>query len=276
MLLSPHLSAALEYWFFKVNCGRVALIVDWIERRRSQEHLMRVSIHAPDRREVIWEKLAAPMPKDNFMNTQRTAGHAGEVAWELAIDTGEDWIKPDIFPIARLRMADSTIISAPLAKFTGWIRVGSQQTALHNVPGLVSQYWGRQLSLEWWWISASQFDQEGVAVESMTFRSHIWGSPAQFGAGYLYLKRPRKREFVMAPFKMARVNGTPEQFQLEISRLGKEKITLIGTGREYGDFGDRILNTLTGDLEIREGNRLIAQAHGTAGLERRFPESALK
>ena len=273
-MLSPHSSTALEYWFFKVNCGPVALIVDWIERRRSQEHLMRVSIHSPGRREVIWETLAAPMPNDNFMNAQRTAGHAGEVAWDLAIDTGGDWIKPDIFPIALLRMSDSTLLSAPLARFSGWIRVGSQQTSLHNVPGLVSQYWGRQLTLEWWWISASQFDREGIAVESMLFRSSLWGSPAQIQAGFLYLNRPRKRELVMAPFNMARVSGTPEHFQLEIKRIGREKITLVGTGREYGDFGDRIINTITGDLEIHEGNRLIARAVGTAGLERRFPENA--
>jgi len=52
-------------------------------------------------------------------------------------------------------------------------------------------------------------------------------------------------------------------------KFGREKITFIGTGREYGDFGDRIINTLTGDLEIHEGNRVIAYARGTAGLERR-------
>ena len=37
-MLDSHPSAALEYWFFKVNAGPVALIVDWIERRRLKEH----------------------------------------------------------------------------------------------------------------------------------------------------------------------------------------------------------------------------------------------
>jgi len=76
----------------------------------------------------------------------------------------------------------------------------------------------------------------------------------------------------MAPNQLARASGTPDKFQLDINRKGKEPITLIGTGREYGDFGDGIINTLTGDLEIREGDRVIARATGTAGLERRSPK----
>lgn len=269
-MLASHASANLEYWFFKVNAGPVALLVDWIERRKTNEHLLRLSIHSPEKRQVIFETLPSFMPQDNFLRTAKTVGHAGDVAWELDIDSGGDWIKPDIFPAALLRMTDSIIVSAPLARFTGWIRCGAQQTTLDHVPGVVSNYWGRQLAPEWWWISAHQFDEEGTAFECMVLRSGLWGARLQLPLSYLYLHQPGKREFLV-PLAPARVEGSPEKFQIEINRIGKEKITLTGTGREYGDFGDRIINTLTGDLEIREGNRLIARANGTAGLERRAP-----
>ena len=273
-MFAPHPSAALEYWFFKVNAGPIALIVDWIERRKTKEHWLRVSIHSPYKREVIFEKLESFMPGDNFLSTHRTAGHAGEVAWELDIDDGGDWIKPDIFPVGLLKMGDSIIVSAPLARFSGWISHGSQQATLNNMSGLISQYWGRQLALQWWWVSAQQFEQEGVAVECMVVRSRLWGTRVQLPFAYLYLHQHDKREFSV-PLSPARVEGSPEKFQIEINRVGKEKITLIGTGRDYGDFGDRILNTLTGDLEIREGNRVIARANGTAGLEHRAPATIL-
>jgi hypothetical protein len=271
-MIHPHPSSALEYWFFKVNAGSIALIVDWIERRRLNEHILRVSIHSPYKREVIFENLVSLMPADNFMTTQKTAGHAGDVAWELDIEPGPDRIKPDIFPIALLKMFDTTLVSAPLARFSGWIRHGSQQVSLNNAAGHISQYWGRQLPVEWWWVAASQFDRQDVALECSVFRSRLWGSSMQVPAAYLYLNYQGKRELLMAPNDQARVTGTPEEFQIEISRRGKEKITLIGKAREYGDFGDRITNTLTGDLEVREGNKVIACAQGTASLERRFPE----
>jgi len=271
MILTPHSSTNIEYWFFKVNAGPVALIVDWIERRKLKEHWLRVSVHSPYRREVVFEKLASVMPDDNFMNIQKTVGHAGEVAWDLNIDLGRDVIKPDIFPSNALRMTDIIITSAPLARFTGWIRHGSQQVNLQNEPGMVSQYWGRQLSQEWWWISAHQFDREDVSLECVVGKSSLWGMPMKLSLAYLYLHHRDGREYIVRPGNSARVTGSPEKFQIEIARAGREKITLIGAGREYGDFGDRIINTLTGDLEIWEGNRVFAKATGTAGLERRFP-----
>ena len=76
----------------------------------------------------------------------------------------------------------------------------------------------------------------------------------------------------MAPLGFASVKGSPENFELEIQRIGAESVTLHGTGRDYGDFGDGILNTLVGDLEIRVGKKLIARAQGTASLERRAPK----
>lgn len=267
-MFTSHSSAALEYWFFKVNAGPIALIVDWIERRKLNEHWLRVSIHSLYRREVLFEELVTFMPGDNFLNAQKTVGHCGDVAWELDIDLGQELLKPDIFPARLLRMTDLILVSAPLATFTGWIRHGSQQINLVHVPGLISHYWGRQLASEWWWISAHQFDQEGTIVECTVLRSSLWGMSVQLPLAYLYLRQKDRRDF-WVPLSPVRVTDLPDKFQIDFNRRGREKITLVGTGRDYGDFCDQIQNTLTGDLEIWEGDRMIACAQGTAALERR-------
>lgn len=274
-MLTPHTSAALEYWFFKVNSGSTAIIVDWIERRKFNEHLLRISIHSPYKREVIFKKLVSTMPDDNYLKMQKTIGQAGDISWELYIDAGHDLIKPDIFPAGLLHMIDMSLVSAPRVNFTGWIQHGSHKVKLDNVTGLISHYWGRQLALEWWWIAAHQFDKEGIAIECTVLRSSLWKTSISFPIAYLYLCQPDRNKLFMAPFGLAQVKGSPEEFQIDFHRICGENITLIGRGREYGDFGDSIINTLIGDLEIRLGNRLMAQATGTAGLERRSPSSAL-
>lgn len=268
-LLSPHPFSALEYWFFKVNSGPIAILVDWIARRKTNQYWLRVSIHSPHKREVVSEKLIEIMPNDNFLNMQHTAGQTANIAWELDIDPGKDVIKPDIFPAALLRMTDLILVSAPLARFTGWISHGGQQFKLESAPGMISHYWGRQLASEWWWVSANQFNQSGIAVECGIFRSGLWGTSIEIPLAYLYLCQQDKKELVMAPLSLASAKGFPENFELKIKRIGKESITLTGKGCEYGDFGDGIINTLVGNLEIRVGKKLIARAEGTAGLERR-------
>lgn len=271
-MLTLHPNAAIEYWYFKVNAGPIALIVDWIARRKLNENWLRVSVHSPYKREVIFERLATFMPNDNFLNNQKTVGHAGEVTWDLDIVPGNDWIQPDIFPAVLLKMPDTIYKSAPMATFNGWIRHGNQQVKVDHVPGSLTQYWGRQLYSEWWWVSTHQFDQEGVALECSVAHTSLWGTAAQMPTAFLYLRQKHERIYTVAPMKRANAAGTPEKFQLEFNRAGKEKITLVGTGRDYGDFGEGITNTLVGDLEVYEGSRLVARAHGTAGLERRMPD----
>jgi len=275
-MLAPHPSAALEYWFFKVNTGPTALLVDWIARRRAKEQWLRVSIHSPHKREVLFESRAVHMPDErDDLSARRTVGRLGEVSWELDIDFGADWIAPDIFPARLLRMPDMSIVSAPLATFTGSIRHAGHHEQLQNAPGLVAHYWGRQLASEWWWVSASQFDEPRLAVECSVIRSAAWGVPVGMPLAYLYLRQQDKKRLVMAPFYRARVKGSPESFEIQVRRPGAQTITLTGTGRDYGNLGDGIINTLVGDLEVREGGRVIGRALGSAGLERRAPEHVL-
>ena len=119
-MLQPHPHAALEYWFFKVNAEPVALLVDWIARRRTHEHWLRVSIHSPGQRAVLFDKQASPMSQgQNFLTADRTAGQLGEVAWELDIELGTEWIDPNIFPVSLLRITDLSLVSAPLVVIYG-------------------------------------------------------------------------------------------------------------------------------------------------------------
>jgi hypothetical protein len=267
--LRPHPNTALEYWFFKVNAGPVALIVDWIARRRKGEGVVRASIHSPIGRAVIFANRQPLFDEHSLLTTQRTAGQVGNVVWDLSIEIKSEWIAPDIFPAALLRMTDLTLVSAPVALFTGWIRHGDRQFELAQARGMLSHYWGRALAAEWWWVSANQFDREDVAVECTVLRTGVWGIPIRLPLAYLYLSQAEDRKLSIAPFELAKVSGGPDEFEIQFSRPGQFPITLIARGRDYGNFGDGIVNTLVGDLEIREGGKLIAAARGTAGLERR-------
>lgn len=272
-MLEPHPSAALEYWFFKVNAGPIALLVDWIEKRKAGERVLRVSVHAPGRHEVLFERLEPPAPGGKtFLRAGRTEGQIGSISWALDIAAGEDWIAPDIFPARLLKMPDLALMSAPLATFSGSIWWGDQTAELRGAPGVVSQYWGRQLLPEWWWISASQLDQPGMAVECAVLKSALWGSAIRMPLAYVYLREPGepgRRQLDVVPLNLASVTGTPERFEIRVRRPGKPAITLTGAGRDYNDLGDGILNTLVGDLEVREGDRVVGKAAGTAGVERR-------
>jgi hypothetical protein len=189
----------------------------------------------------------------------------------LDFELGAEWIDPNIFPISLLRMTDLSLVSAPWVAFTGWVRYGDQQINLQRAPGMLSHYWGRQLSPEWWWVSANQFDRQGVAVECTVLRSGVWGIPVRLPLAYVSLKEPVEEELIHSPPAIARVTGTPEKFEIHIRRFWAETITLKAVGRDYGDLGDGIINTLVGDLDILKGQRLVARAQGTAGLERRAP-----
>jgi hypothetical protein len=264
--LAPHPRAALEYWFFKVNAGPIALIVDWIARRKRGETILRASVHSPHGREVLFESQSAVPHR---FEAHRTSGRVKSLEWALDVDTGAEWIAPQLFPASQLRLPDMTLVSAPLAAFTGWIQHGAQRVELRQARGLISHYWGRQLPREWWWVSANQFDEAGVAVECMWLRSGLWGAPVGLPLAYLYLRRPGQRLWWIAPPATAQVRGAPEAFEIKFQRLGAPPVRLAAQGREHGDFGDGIFNTLVGDLEIWLGDTCVARAHGTAGLERR-------
>src|SRR5687768_8492175 len=115
-MLSPHPSANLEYWFFKVNAGSVALLVDWIVRRGQNENVLRVSIHSPQKRAVLFDTLPAPMiDQQNFMTTSHTRGRLADISWALDIECDEARVDPNFFLDKLLGITDLALLSAPLA-----------------------------------------------------------------------------------------------------------------------------------------------------------------
>src|SRR3990170_2830272 len=133
--LSVHPEAALEYWFFKVNAGPVALLVDWIVRRRDRSQpngrraFVRLSVHSPPRRAVLVQDVVeADLLEEVRQLPGRTVGRLGDVEWALEGELVDGWIAPDVFPAGALRMADLRLVSAPRVEFNGWVEVQGRRT----------------------------------------------------------------------------------------------------------------------------------------------------
>lgn len=275
-MLKPHPSAPLEYWFFKVNAAPVALLVDWICRRTAQAGVLRISIHSPQGREVLESPHPAILRHGAAeLAMEEASWPRGDVRWHLAIKTSMERVRPQLFPAEHLKLFDMSLESAPFARFNGWIEHRGEQYPVVNGAGMLSHYWGRRLPADWWWVSANQFGNADVCVECTILRSGIWGAPPAVPLGYFYYRNGPRRVLMVSPPGRLRIDGTPDAFEIRASVWRGPEIVLRAKGRDYGSLGEGIINTLTGDLEVWEGGKLIAQADRSAGLERRAnPENA--
>ena len=151
-MLASHPDRPLEYWFFKVNAGSVALLVDWIVRRKQAAHLVRVSLHSPQQRAVLFDKLPAPMiPGENYLTTERTAGRVGDISWALDIECADERIQPDVFPARLLRMTDVVLDSAQdgdILRGEGHVVGGSGARQKRGVFGRQGKALGRRLDVD--------------------------------------------------------------------------------------------------------------------------------
>jgi hypothetical protein len=271
-MLKPHPASQLEYWFFKFNYQGVALLVDWIARRRTGAGEVRISIHSPTAREVIFLDHAPILENGPLeLSMQATSWYVGDVRWELALETSIERIRPQIFPAEQLKAFDMSLVSAPRVSFNGWIEHHGNRYPIDQALGMVSHYWGRQLPDEWWWISANQFSDANVSVECSFLRSRIWGSTIGVPIGYFYYHRGSQSSLLISPPARIAVTGTQDAFQVVVRSFLGRKIVLEAKGREYASLGDGIVNTLIGDLQLIEAGQTIARAEATAGLERRAP-----
>lgn len=272
--LAAHPRTNFEYWFFKVNSGSVALLVDWIARRGEGRNLLRVSIHSPEGRVVLFEDVPALIQNPiSWLTQQQTKGQLGDIRWQLTIQPETHWIHPQLFPATQLQLPDMRLSSLPQARFNGWIEHGKSRFEIKESAGMVAHYWGRQLPPQWWWISVNQFDQPNFTLEAMVVRSHIWGIPIQIPLAYLFLRQGNQQTFWIAPPTFTKTTGNPNSFAIQFQRLGSPPIRFTAQGTDYGDLGDSIINTLCGNLTLYQGEKLLAQAIGTAGLERRHHTS---
>jgi hypothetical protein len=103
----------------------------------------------------------------------------------------------------------------------------------------------------------------------MALRSRVWGTSASLSLGYLYLRDPSVGRMLISPPARLTVSGTPEAFEIVASSRRGPLLALKATGHDYASFGEGIVNTLVGDLEVSEGGKLLTVVRGTAGLERR-------
>jgi len=272
-MLRPHPASPLEYWFFKVNHPPVALLVDWICRRRAGVGVVRISVHSPAGREVLHLPHPAVLRHGAAeLAMTETAWRRGPVRWHLRLRASSDRVRPRVLLAEILRLLDLSLESAPRVTFDGWIEHRGERFPIDDARGMVSHYWGRALPPEWWWMSANCFDAPDVVIESAWLRSRLWGTSAALPLGYFYLQRGSQSVFRISPPRRLSVAGSPEAFDVVVGggwRL--PSITLRARGREYASLGDGIVNTLTGDLEVWEDDRLVARATGTAALERRQP-----
>jgi hypothetical protein len=275
-MLRPHPACQLEYWFFKFNHQGVALLVDWIARRRTGAGVIRISIHSPTAKEVIFLD-HAPILENGppELSMQATSWYEGDVRWELALETSVERIRPQIFPAEQLKVFDMSLVSAPRVSFNGWVEHRGNRYPIDQALGMVSHYWGRRLPEEWWWISANQFSDADVSVECSFLRSRIWGSPISVPIGYFYYRRGSRSSLLISPPARITVAGSQDAFQVVVRSLLRRKIILEARGREYADLGDGIVNTLNGDLQLTEVGKTVAYAEATAGLERRAPHFGL-
>ena len=269
-MLKPHPSAPLEYWFFKFNHQGKALLVDWICRRKLDSGVLRISIHSPVRREVLFSPHPAILKHGApELAMQETSWPRGDVRWHLSLQASSERIRPQIFPAEHLKFFDMSLESAPTVTFNGWIEHRGERHPVVDAHGMLSHYWGRALPRQWWWISANQFDGADISIECTVLRSRVWGTQLHAPLGYLYYRNGPQSRLLISPPSRIRATGSPDAFEVRAEPLVGPRISLKATGREYASLGDGIVNTLAGDLEVWEGDRLVAEARGTAALERR-------
>jgi hypothetical protein len=273
--------APIEYWFFKFNHDGLAFLVDFILRGERDHGEMRISLWVDGHGRVEHANIPAWSTKTPFVTIgdcsfgdASSRGVVGDVEWDLSYELGPARVHPAVPPVSWLHPFDTDIINRPQARFAGTVRVGDRQFSVPETQGLISHYWGRRLMDQWWWISASQFDQPGIALEVSVARSRLWGlrAPA-LKIGYLWLRTPNSSHMVKSPVNgIINVTGRPDQFTVTARSVTGRTVRLSCTASmdSYNDLGEGIRQTLLGTCAI-EG---LATAVGSAGLERRQPDQS--
>ena len=264
----------LEYWFFKLNAGSLAFLVDLIIRRGLNTAEVRVSLWVDGLGRVerltstswLVEGERVDIAESTF-GPQGSTGRVADIEWDLQQELGDSRIEPAVPPIRWLHPFDMEIASRPWAKFSGQVRVADRTFECEDVPGLVSHYWGRRLPDRWWWISANQFEGSDIAVEALLAHTRLWNTERiLMNAGYLWIEDRGNRHLVIHPLNgLIRVEGSPEGFILKARRIGRPDLAVHCSAslNTYSDLGEGIQQTLIGTCLIPGAG----EARGTAGLE---------
>jgi hypothetical protein len=277
---------ALDYAFFKLNLPEqhVALLVDFIVRRRRRIAQVRVSVHAPERSGVYFaehplERLAITSSSadacavslgDCWLGTLGSRGAVEAAAWDLTFHPTGPLVNPLISIAEPFNPFDLSLQTVPNVRFSGTMTIAGQTYDVQDAHGMVSSYAGRALPERWFWFSCNTFDREDLVVECLVSRSALFGSPLRLRAGYFYLSTADRTESILAPLNGSiRLEGTREAISLMARRFGGARYVLRGEAapQDFNNLGDRIWNTLIGSCTL-EG---YGAARGSASLEERTP-----
>jgi hypothetical protein len=266
--------ARFEYWFFKFNLDRLAILVDFILRTERQEAEVRISLWVDGQGRVehayspTWTAGSSIVSiGECSFGPGSTRGVVEDIRWDLSYELDSARVHPAAPPMSWLHPFDVDIINRPQARFAGTVRVGDREFSVPEKPGLVSHYWGRRLMDRWVWLSADRFDKLGVALEASIAWSRLWGLPAPIAKiGYLWVQTPDSSHMVVSPANgIIRVTGRLDDFTVTSRSIAGRTVRLSCKAPldSYNDLGDGIRQTLLGTCEI-EG---LATASGCAGLE---------
>jgi hypothetical protein len=268
--------APLEYWFFKVNSGGVAFLVDFILRRRAGSAEVRISSSHGGTGQVARATAPASIADGSqvviagcSLTPTGSTGRVGDVAWDLALDAGPTYLDPRNALLRLLSPLDMALVSWPRARLSGSVTLGGQIFRVGPAPGLISHYWGHRLPPTWRWISANQFAGETIALEAMLLRTHLWGAPwPLLTAGYFFLERGGVRELIVSPHGgRIEIEERGAELTLSARRFGGQatRVRLSARPEQYNDLGDGIRQTLVGTCTLADG----ATADLTCGIEQR-------
>src|SRR5437763_7047062 len=143
--------AALDYAFFKLNLPEydVALLVDFIVRRRIGVAQVRVSVHAPlgggvSLAEIPLDRFVIGSMKtpsegahigDNWLGAVGSRGTVGTTVWDLAFQPASPVLSPQIKLIEPLHAFDLSLQSVPDVRFSGRLRIAGQRYEVSEARG---------------------------------------------------------------------------------------------------------------------------------------------
>jgi hypothetical protein len=270
--------AAIDYWFWKFHVDDLALLVDVIIRRPARTAEVRVSLWLGGIGRVIHsvsQDWSATPDEISAGTTQlrpgACTGDAEDVSWDLRWDDGATMVNPLVGPLARFEPFDTTVLTWPLARFDGWVRVGDRQFDVRDVPGAFYHYWGRSLSSQWVWISATSFeDDPGRRLEGIVqIRTRLLGGPPYpVTLGYLWSTDGDRADLTVSTVNgLIRARPVAEGIAIDTIRLGGPRHRLVANWGSAlpNDIGEGIVQTMHADL-VLDGHRAVP---GTVGLETR-------
>ncbi len=279
--------AALDYAFFKLTLPEhdVALLVDFIVRRRIRIAQVRVSVHAPLGGGVSWTEI--PLDRfvigsmmspdqgahigDNWLSSVGSRGTVGTTAWDLTFQPASSVLSPQIRLLEPLHAFDLSLQSVPHVRFRGNLHIAGQRYEVSEPPGMVSSYFGRALPEYWFWISCNTFDRQDLALECVVSRMALFGGPFRLKTGYFSVYTAESCETILSPINGSiRLEDTREALTITAhSHSGKTayRLQCSASKNDYHDLDDRIQTTLLGSCKLLG----FASANRTAGLEERMP-----